>query len=190
MSKAPPTQPDNKPSKLPFPLQDEERVIGVYRRHWLYLWPYMGLMLLFAVVPLATIAWLLSAAGALDGTGATIYWSVAAIYVGYWLLRVFFTWYRYHNDLWTITNQRLIDSYKKHPLNLRISTADLVNLQDMTVERNGLLRTMFDYGDVVCQTAGTDEHDFRLTGLPDPRAVQALVDKERDRERMRIRGGM
>jgi hypothetical protein len=29
--------------------------------------------------------------------------------------------------------------------------------------------------------------DFRLTGVPDPRAAQALVDRERDRERMRSR---
>ena len=41
---------------------------------------------------------------------------------------------------------------------------------------------MLDYGDVVCQTAGTDA-DFTIVGVKDPRGVQALVDRERDRER-------
>ena len=46
---------------------------------------------------------------------------------------------------------------------------------------------IIDYGDVICQTAGTDA-DFTIVGVKDPRAVQALVDRERDRERVRIRG--
>jgi hypothetical protein len=83
-----------------------------------------------------------------------------------------------------ITNQRIIDSYKKHPFNLRIATTDLVNVQDMSVERDGMLRTMLDYGDIVCQTA-SEMQDFRLAGIPNPVAVQALVDRERDRERLK-----
>ena len=63
-----------------------------------------------------------------------------------------------------------------------------VKMTGMTIQRNGLLKTMLDYGDVVCQTAGTD-NDFTIIGVKDPRAVQALVDRERDRERMRIRVG-
>jgi hypothetical protein len=54
----------------------------------------------------------------------------------------------------------------------------------MSIERNGVLRTMLDYGDIVCQTAA-EMQGFRLAGIPDPRAVQALVDRERDRERLR-----
>jgi hypothetical protein len=83
-----------------------------------------------------------------------------------------------------ITNQRIIDSTKTTPFKHKMSTADLVNIQDMTVERNGILRTMLDYGDIVCQTAA-DVQEFRLPGIPDPRDVQLLVDRERDRERMR-----
>jgi hypothetical protein len=85
-----------------------------------------------------------------------------------------------------ITNQRLIDSYKSNPFSLKVATADLVNVQDMSVERHGILRTMLDYGDILCQTAA-EMQGFRLAGIPDPRTVQALVDRERDRERLRTR---
>jgi hypothetical protein len=67
-----------------------------------------------------------------------------------------------------------------------MSTADLVSVLDMTVERNGILRTMFNYGDIVCQTAA-EIQEFRMAGIPRPQEVQLLVDKERDRERTRGR---
>jgi hypothetical protein len=99
---------------------------------------------------------------------------------------MFLNWYRYNNDIWVITNQRLVDSTKTNPFSLKTSTADLVNVQDMTVERSGIFRTMFNYGDIVCQTAA-DIQEFRMTSIPRPQEVQLLVDKERDRERMRGR---
>jgi hypothetical protein len=168
---------------LPFPLQGGERVLQLCRRHWLYLWPSVALQALFALAPLFAGAILLDQLG-IDGTAAQIVWLILALHAAYRALRAFLVWYRYQHDIWVITNQRLIDSYKAHPFNLRISTADLVNVQDMAVERNGLLRTMLDYGDIVCQTAA-EMQGFRLAGIPDPRAVQALVDRERDRERLR-----
>jgi hypothetical protein len=59
----------------------------------------------------------------------------------------------------------------------------------MSVERRGILATMLDYGDVMCQTAGANE-SFTITGVPKPRDIQARLDKERDRERMRGTGSL
>jgi len=87
-----------------------------------------------------------------------------------------------------ITNQRVVDCIKPNPFGLKISTADLVNIQDMTVVRSGILPTALNYGDIVCQTAA-DNRDFTLGGIPRPQDVQLLMDKERDRERLRGRGG-
>jgi hypothetical protein len=143
-------------------------------------------MLVLYLVPMIGVFLLLDAAGGYEGAGATIFRIVALVWSLFWAGRIFLAWYRYHNDIWVITNQRLVDSYKPHPFDLTISTADLVNVQDMTVERSGLLRTMLDYGDIVCQTAA-DNQDFRLPGIPKPRETQALVDRERDRERVRVR---
>ena len=177
--------PTPQPRGLPFRLQANETVLLLCRRHWWHLWPKSIIWLLFALVPVAVAAWLLSLADVLDDLGI-FFWAVAAVWLVYWGVRLFLNWYRYHNDIWLVTNQRLIDSFKPHPFDLKISTADLVNVQDMTVERSGVLRTLLDYGDIVCQTAAENQ-DFRLPGIPDPRDVQVLIDRERDRERLRIR---
>jgi len=52
----------------------------------------------------------------------------------------------------------------------------------MSVIRSGLLNTMFDFGDIECQTAGA-VRKFALRGIPRPREVQAMVDRLRDQSR-------
>lgn len=175
-----------KDGALHFPLQDSEQVTQIYRRHWIYLWPRTVWYLLLALAPVIIAAVLVGKTAGLGGTAGMVFWIAALVYLAYWALRIFFNWYRYNNDIWVITNQRLIDSTKTTPFTLKLSTADLVNIQDMTVERDGVLRTLFHYGDVVCQTAAKQQ-EFRLVGIPHPEETQLLVDKERDRERTRGR---
>ncbi len=175
-----------KAGALHFPLQDGEQVIMVCRKHWFYLWPRTLIIALVAIVPVIIAAVLFSKSTGLGGNPGKAFAVISLLYLAYWAIRAFLNWYRYHNDIWVVTNQRIVDSTKTNPFSLKISTADLVNIQDMTVERSGVFRTMFDFGDVVCQTAA-DIQEFRMVGVPNPQEVQLLVDKERDRERMRGR---
>jgi len=173
--------------ELPFPLQEGETVIQLCRRHWWYLWPQTLLFVISAFLPIAFIAVLLDLATILDDLGIW-FWLVALVWVAYWTVRALLNWYRYHHDIWVVTNQRLIDSFKPNPFNLRVSTADLVNVQDMSVSKNGILATILNFGNVDCETAGAGEEDFMIAGIPRPEELQLLIDKERDRERARLAG--
>ncbi|MCH8051869.1 MAG: hypothetical protein IIC86_07620, partial [Chloroflexi bacterium] len=42
---------------------------------------------------------------------------------------------------------------QSHPFSHRLVTADLVNVQDISVEKIGFVPTVLGFGDVVCQTA-------------------------------------
>ena len=42
---------------------------------------------------------------------------------------------------------------QSHPFSHRLATADLVNVQDISVEKIGFIPTVLGFGDVVCQTA-------------------------------------
>jgi hypothetical protein len=103
-------------------------------------------------------------------------------------VRLILNWYRYANDIWVVTNQRVVDSFKPHPFSHRLATADLVNIQDITVEKIGFIPTVCGFGDVVCETAGSQQQ-FRIIGIPHPAEIQLLIDKERDRERTRLGAG-
>lgn len=186
MTAAPQPQP-TRTIRLPFPLQEQETITLLVRKHWWFLWPQSILWVLFAIVPVVVFSWVLDKIGILDDLGK-IWWAIVILYLVYWALRLLLNYYRYHNDLWLITNQRIVDAFKRHPWNLRLATADLVNIQDMSIVKNGPIASLLNFGDVVCQTAGQDNIPFLITGIPHPEQVQLLIDKERDRERKDTRG--
>src|SRR3990172_5399488 len=127
--------------KLPFPREGGERVIELCRRHWWHLWPKTIIWLLFALLPVIAAVWLLSALDVLDDLGI-FFWAVVAVWLLYWGVRLLLNWYRYHNDIWVITDQRIIDSFKPTPFQLRMGTADLVNIQDMSIEQSSIIPTV------------------------------------------------
>jgi hypothetical protein len=172
---------DYKPS---VPLQSGERVLMVRHKHWMYLAPNTLLNFILALIPVVLLVKFLDLIDIDGGTPATL---IYVIWFVIFLIRTAIDWYRYFNDSWVVTNQRIIDSRRKSPFDLQVSTADLVNVQNMTIRRHGIFQTLLNYGDVVCETAGMDNKDFTIGGVPNPSEVQALVDKERDRERMRGR---
>jgi uncharacterized membrane protein YdbT with pleckstrin-like domain len=170
--------------KVPFPLQQGESVLNVCKRHPIFLWPAVIVTALVAIVPVAVIGWAINRWGDLSGTTAMVFWIAALVWLVFWAIRGFLQWWLYHHDLWVITNQRIVDYTSKNPISHRLSTADLVNVQDMTVERNGILAALFRFGDVICQTAA-DQQEFVMSGIQHPEEIQLMVDRERDRERMR-----
>jgi hypothetical protein len=117
-----------------------------------------------------------------------LWWIAVALWLLYWGVRAFFNWYRYRHDIWVVTNQRIVDVFKPHPLSLKVATADLVNVQDISVQKSGITPTILNYGSVVCETAGSGDSDFIISGVSHPETVQLLIDRERDRERSRVRG--
>jgi hypothetical protein len=170
---------------VPFPLQGNERVLAVIRRHWWFLWPRTLLLAVYAIGAPLVAAWLLDLIGLLDNIDQW-FWIVAGLWFLFWAVKAAFNWYAYYNDIWVITNQRIVDSRKPHPLRHNLATADLVNIQDMTVEKRGIFANIFGFGDVNCQTAAA-KVIFTLSGIPNPAEVQLMVDAERDRERTRGR---
>jgi hypothetical protein len=171
--------------KVPFPLQQGEQITQLCRRHWWFLWPRTLLWIAFAIVPLGVAAWLLEWAGILDDA-QIVFGPLAAIWLIFWGVRLLLNWYQYTRDIWVITNQRIVDSTQPTPFRHTVATADLVNVQDISVEKNGIVASALDFGDVVCQTAGGGSN-FCIAGVPHPADVQLLIDKERDRERGRGR---
>ncbi len=173
--------------KLPFAIQDDEFVLLVARRHWLYFYLRLGAIIgagvVLTIAAILVVRWTFG----FDGLVGKVTMVVLALWVLYWAVRAYFTWYRYQNDIWTVTNQRLVDSIKRHWFHHLMASADLVDVEDIRIVRSGLLQTMFNFGDVRCQTAG-EVPNFILDGIPDPARVMAVVDASRDAARKALRG--
>lgn len=170
--------------KVPFQLQPSENVTMVLRRHWLHLYPRLAAVVLVAVVPPIVLWWTVNRVSDPEGLVRALLIAVCVVWTVVWLIRSYLLWYRYENDLWILTDERLVDSLKRHWFHHRMASVDLVDIEDVAVIREGVLRTMFDYGDVQVQTAA-QQANFLLTGIPKPGHVLASLDAARDAARQR-----
>src|ERR1700693_2386139 len=115
MSAQPPAQPAPAPAgpvhhiRLPLPMRGAETILQLVRRHWFFLWPRTILWSLYALVPVIIGGIILNFIGALGKHYSWLWWIVVLVWLLYWLVRLALNYYRYHNDIWVITNQRLID---------------------------------------------------------------------------------
>lgn len=174
------TQP--KQPKVPFDLQAGEHVVLFARRHWLYLALQLVKYIGIGLIPVVVVSVIEGMTQGFEGTVGLVILLVELAWVWYWATKAYFAWYAYEHDIWVVTNQRVVDSNKPNWFSSRIASADLTDVQDMSVTKNGLWQTMFNFGHVRCQTAGTMEN-FVITGVPNPQRVLQVVDTARDAAR-------
>ena len=167
---------------LPVALQPEESVVLLIHRHWLRFAFRMAGAVLAWILPVTGVLLLAGSSYGLDGTAGKATWIAAGGWSVYWAVRAYFTWYRYRNDIWVVTTQRLIDSTRTNWFNHRMASTDLVDVEDITIERHGFLATAFNFGDVRCQTAG-EVANFILSEIPKPSDVLSTIDLARDAAR-------
>jgi uncharacterized membrane protein YdbT with pleckstrin-like domain len=173
---------------LPVEMQPDESVILVVRRHPVYMMAKIAGAGLAAVIPIVLLIWLLSATSGFDGAIGWIAVIAAVLWILIWAAVAYFIWYKHEHDLWVVTNQRLLDVYRSNFFNQRVSSADLVNVQDISIEKAGVLATLFNFGDVSCQTAGA-QGSFVLLGIPNPTHILTSLDAARDAARLLPRDG-
>lgn len=156
---------------LPVQLQSGEEVVQIIRRHPASLWGRLALIILVAILALVIWVWL--------GTSSTLLTIVFILVLVGAAMIGFMVWYRYHNDLWVITSQRLIDVTRSTPFNQQITTASLGNVQDISIRRKGIFNTALNFGDVICQTASAGSKTFALIGVAKPEQVLDAIDDAR-----------
>ena len=169
----------------PVQLQSDETVIDTIKRHPVHLW--IRELAIVIIVLIVLVLWYNFGLGS-TGTVGT-FWNVLAIgavVVG--LIMGYSYWYRYNNDIWLITSQRLVDSSKATPFSQNVTTADLLNLQDINVRQRGIAQSIFQYGDVLCQTASAAADTFEFRGVADPHDILNQIETSRTNARRRQRG--
>ncbi len=140
----------------------------IYRKHWFELvretiYPSIGLVLIVALA-LASVAGLLPAPFTMDIVAYMCLISLVPV-AGWWLYQ-FEDW---KNDLYLITNDQIVDLYRKPLGSEERRSAPLGNVLSLKYERPGALGLLLNYGHVVAKV-GADE--LRFEGVFDPVGVQ------------------
>ncbi len=85
----------------------------------------------------------------------------------------------YFLDTWIITDHRVIDILQHGFFKRDISELRYSSIEDITVKIQGFIPTIFNYGDVIIQTAA-EIGEFKFENIPYPNQIKDLVFKMGD----------
>lgn len=153
-----------------------ERLVLFLRRHWLTLTNLFGAFVLLTAIPagLALYFWDTIAVWIADPVLGPIIMVLVGMYaVSVWLFAFmeFTDWYL---DTWIVTTERVINVEQDGLFNRTASELHLMNIQDVTSEVQGLVRTFFNFGNVYVQTSAERER-FNFKDIHNPEGLKEQI---------------
>lgn len=159
-------------------IEEGEKVLAITRRHKFLLIVEAVTFAFVAVLPAALLIFL-SDHQSFSTTDFASYQPLIVYGYAVWLLVIwiamFMAWTDYYLDILVITNHRLIIANQKGLWRRSLSSFRIERLQEVNVEINGFIATMFDFGTLRAETAGHGEEEFHMAYLPDPRGLKATI---------------
>lgn len=155
-------------------LQKDENIVLVCRRHWL--------VFLFAVLPIVFAMVIILGLPPIVNSFAQeffasyqnlVYLGAALGFEIFWLT-LFLIITDYYLDIWVVTDHRLVFIELHGIFHRTVSSVNLRNIQDVSVRVRGIVPTIFKYGEVKIQSAGT-EGSFIFKQIPKPYAIKDLI---------------
>ncbi|MFA5961386.1 MAG: PH domain-containing protein [Parcubacteria group bacterium] len=155
--------------------KDGEEILMVVHRHWFdilsqFFIIFIMLLLLFGSLVFASQI-VDSSNGAISPSLFLFLENIFLIFI--WLF-FFIIWIDYYFDVWIVTNERIVNIEQKGLFSRGISELELENIQDITVEVQGIIPTFLNYGNLYVQTAAEKER-FIFKHVPNPYAIKDLV---------------
>lgn len=172
-------------NRLPNPRPNETLVIFL-RRYWLTLANIVGAFLLLTLLPagLALVFWETVTGWLADPVIGPIVTVLTCMYLASVWLFAFMEFTDWYLDTWIVTTERIINVEQNGLFNRTASELHLMNIQDVTSEVHGLVRTFLNFGNVYIQTAAERERfNFKDVHQPEKLREQILRLVEEDRRR-------
>ena len=152
-----------------------EYIIIFVHRHWIVLlWATLRFLVLALLPILFVFAYSLQ--GAIDWSGFTgliLILGSSIYYLFIWLM-LFNNLLDHFLDIWIVTNERIINIEQLNLFSRNVAEKQLDKMQDITVITHGFLPTLFNYGDVYIQTAGSVER-FIFKQVGNPKRISTTI---------------
>jgi len=175
------------PDNVKFIAKDtEEKIVLVLRRHPItnLRWILIALVMFLAPMVLSSFP-LLSFLPENFQFVAILSWYMLTLA---FILESFLDWFF---SVFIVTDERMFDVDFVNLIYREISEANIDQIQDVTVKMGGVVRTMFNYGDILIQTA-SEVPNIEFEAIPNPDQVAKVlrelrVDEEKERLEGRVR---
>ncbi len=159
-----------------FPSQlDNETIYLVVREHWVRLALKLLVWLVLAFVLFTLKVYGASfAPGLFEGSNLNVTTLFMQVYTMLLLLSLFIICLLYYLNIQVITNLRVVDIDQIGLFAHTVAELHIDKIEDVTSQTEGILGTMFNYGEVFVQTAGTKER-FVFENVPNPGGIEKLM---------------
>ena len=143
----------------------DEEVILVRRRHpWVLFKAGVITLIILVLIFIAFLIW-----GA--SLNSIIVLIAGLIFLILYLMGRFFV---FNSDIFILTNQRIINIDQSGFFLRRVSEAELSNIQNVTYEIKGPIKSMLNFGEIIVQTAG-NAPGLTLKNVENPHFVQEKI---------------
>ena len=157
---------------------DNEQLFADVRRHWL---GRFGIIFTGGILTLALLAFALFIPAMIHSLNFTVTKELVAIISMLFLLvagliaiGTFITLWVYNQSRMLITDQNVIELKQMSLFSHKVSHLNMINVEDVTVTKRGILQTIFDYGVMSIETAG-EKDNFAFPNTPDPDKYRRIV---------------
>jgi uncharacterized membrane protein YdbT with pleckstrin-like domain len=149
-----------------------EKIIKIVRRHWFNILQQY-LIIIAMVLLLSFSLQVLPSIFSSPGNRETIWFLETFFLLMIWIYS-FIVWIDFYFDVWIITDNRIVNIEQKALFMRHISELKFSKIQDVSIEVEGFIPTILNYGDVHIQTAGTKSR-FLFHKVPDPYRLKGLI---------------
>jgi hypothetical protein len=159
-----------------FPSQlDDEKIYLVVRAHWFHFFQkILAWLILVAALILFQRFGRTTAPALFEGELGQVTALFTQVYVMILVLSLFLLFVFYYLNIQVITNIRIVDIDQVGLFSHAVTELHISKIEDVTSETNGVFGTVFNYGMVYVQTAGTTAR-FEFDHVPSPTAIEKLV---------------
>ena len=157
---------------------DNETLLADVRRHWLgrvAIFAGGGILILLLIMFAAASPSLLNGAGLNVSTSVKGIIGLASVVVAVLIgLGTLVMLWIYNQNHMLITNENVIEVRQINLFSKKVSHLNMINVEDVTVLKKGVLQTAFNYGTMSIETAG-EKDNFSFINTPTPDTYRRMV---------------
>jgi len=155
-------------------LDENEKIIAIFRKHSFYFNLQIVGLLLFTLIPIFIYPFFETLVLKNDSGFTYLFIFIYLIYLAILWVILFIKWTDYYLDIWVLTDKKLIDVEQKGLFSREISSMRLDKIQDVKMDVTGILNTILGIGTISIQTAGSDK-EFIIRNAKNPKKVKELI---------------
>ncbi len=159
-----------------FPSQlEDEKIHIVVRQHWVVLLKKIIIWLMFAAALIFFRRYgQANLPGLFEGLVGQVTELFVQVYTLFLTLALFIIWLLYYLNIQVITDRRIVDVDQVGLFFHEVSELHIQNIEDVTSDVGGVFGTLFNFGNVYVQTAGTKER-FEFDQVPNPGGIEKTI---------------